>query len=267
MLPFKAVVSDLDGTLLNLNGRISSTTLTTLSNLNECGVEIILATGRHPKDALQVSEELKDKVNIIGLNGALTLCKDSGNLINNKQLKYRTILELLELIEHDNLHLNIFDQQGWKIHEVNEMVEGYSSHSGFSYSIILPSEVMNLNINKFLLWREDDISDVEKKINHHLGGKVTCYRTSNNQIEIGPPDVSKASAVIQLLSEKGISFQKQAIAFGDALNDLSMLNQAAKGVLMQNSMPELIELLSTLSVTGTNEEDGVAHFLNQTFDI
>lgn len=267
MLPFKAVVSDLDGTLLNLNGRISSTTLTTLSNLNECGVEIILATGRHPKDALQVSEELKDKVNIIGLNGALTFCKDSGNLINNKHLKSRTTLELLELIEYDNLHLNIFDQQGWKIHEVNEMVEGYSSHSGFPYSIISPSEVMNLNINKFLLWSEDDISDVEKKINHHLGEKVTCYRTSNNQIEIGPPDVSKASAVIQLLSEKGISFQKQAIAFGDALNDLSMLNQAAKGVLMQNSMPELIELLSTLSVTGTNEEDGVAHFLNQTFDI
>ena len=44
-LPFKAVVSDLDGTLLNTNHVIGEFTIDVLNKLEQKGVDIILATG------------------------------------------------------------------------------------------------------------------------------------------------------------------------------------------------------------------------------
>ena len=46
-LPFKAVVSDLDGTLLNANHVIGDFTIEILNKLEQKGVDIILATGRN----------------------------------------------------------------------------------------------------------------------------------------------------------------------------------------------------------------------------
>ena len=49
-LPFKAVVSDLDGTLLNTNHVIGDFTIEILNKLEQKGVDIILATGRNHTD-------------------------------------------------------------------------------------------------------------------------------------------------------------------------------------------------------------------------
>ncbi|NOI26385.1 HAD family hydrolase [Vibrio mediterranei] len=267
MLPYKAVVSDLDGTLLNDSGQLSDTTLSVLTELSNKGVELILATGRHPKDAQQIVGALGPKVSIIGLNGALTLCHESGSIIDEHHIDAGCMAELLELIKAESIHLSIFDNEGWKLHEVNKMAEAYASFSGFPYTLVSPQQFNNLKVNKLLLWKEEGINAVEKKINDTMGGRIECYRTSQHQLEIGPPKTSKASAAIYLLSNKGISFQRQAIAFGDALNDLPMLSQAAQGVLMKNAMPELANQLSSLPITSCNVTDGVAHFLRQTFNI
>ncbi|MBF1229372.1 MAG: HAD-IIB family hydrolase, partial [Haemophilus parainfluenzae] len=53
-LPFKAVVSDLDGTLLNTNHVIGEFTIDVLNKLEQKGVDIILATGRNHTDVASI---------------------------------------------------------------------------------------------------------------------------------------------------------------------------------------------------------------------
>ena len=53
-LPFKAVVSDLDGTLLNANHVIGDFTIEILNKLEQKGVDIILATGRNHTDVSSI---------------------------------------------------------------------------------------------------------------------------------------------------------------------------------------------------------------------
>ena len=53
-LPFKAVVSDLDGTLLNTNHVIGEFTIDVLNKLEQKGVDIILATGRNHTDVSSI---------------------------------------------------------------------------------------------------------------------------------------------------------------------------------------------------------------------
>jgi hypothetical protein len=266
-LQYKAIVSDLDGTLLNTKGQLSDYTLATLNTLSERGIEIVLATGRHPKDAQNITRLLGRNVSIVGLNGALALCNQSGKVIDEHRINATSIAKVMSLIQDNNVHINIFDSEGWKIYEVNQMAEDYTKFSGFPYIVVPSNMVPGLNINKILLWKADGIAPIEKMLKNKMGDKLEYYRTSEQQIEISPPNVSKASAVITLLAKKGISFQHQAIAFGDGLNDLQMLSQAAQGVVMHNAMPELREELNTLPVAPCNASNGVARYIQQIFDI
>ena len=78
-LPFKAVVSDLDGTLLNANHVIGDFTIEILNKLK--GVDIILATGRNHTDVASILGKIgAEHAVMITSNGARV--RDlKGNLI------------------------------------------------------------------------------------------------------------------------------------------------------------------------------------------
>ena len=54
------------------------------------------------------------------------------------------------------------------------------------------------------------------------------------------------------------------MAFGDAQNDMSMLDFAGRGVAMGNACPELKEMAD--EITLSNNEDGIAASLTRHFD-
>jgi len=77
-------------------------------------------------------------------------------------------------------------------------------------------------------------------------------------VEITAAGVNKGAALSKVAADMGFSPQ-QTIAFGDNLNDVSMLQWAGESVAMGNAVPELHKLAS--SSTLSNAEDGVARFL------
>lgn len=265
-MKYKAIVSDLDGTLLNSDGNVSDLNLSCISLLNDLGVCVVLATGRHPLDALLISSTLNQFANIVGLNGSLVIDKN-GKVIIEHIIDKSCIQEILKIIEGDSVHLSVFDKHGWNIIEENKMVKEYSFLSAFPYEKIQHQDIENIDVNKLLLWKPENIKVIENKIMTSMKGKITCYRTSDHQLEIGPANVSKASTVSSLLAEKGIVFNQHAIAFGDALNDFAMLKQAAYGVIMDNAMQELKNALPTLPIAPSNDNNGVARLLKKIFNI
>ena len=52
------------------------------------------------------------------------------------------------------------------------------------------------------------------------------------------------------------------MAFGDAMNDLEILNQVGYGFIMQNAMAQLKAQLPHLPVIGNCATQGVSHYLN-----
>ena len=76
--------------------------------------------------------------------------------------------------------------------------------------------------------------------------------------------VSKARSLGQLCDILDIEPQ-EVMAFGDAQNDMSMIEFAGKGVAMGNACDELKEIAD--EVTLSNNEDGIAHMLAKHYDI
>ena len=57
----------------------------------------------------------------------------------------------------------------------------------------------------------------------------------------------------------------QVIAFGDMPNDVPMLAWAGRAVAVANAHPAVLEVAD--EVTGSNEEDGVAAYLEELFGL
>ena len=89
---------------------------------------------------------------------------------------------------------------------------------------------------------------------------VTCSKPWF--LEFNPPEATKGLALDWSAARLGIT-PKDFIAFGDSLNDLSMLQAAGRGVLMRNGWADLRPLCD--DVCGTNQEDGVARYLANCF--
>ncbi len=81
-----------------------------------------------------------------------------------------------------------------------------------------------------------------------------------NIIEIVRSGLSKAVGLERVCASFDIP-AKNVIAFGDEDNDIEMLQFAGTGVAMSNAIPQLKEVANTITLS--NEEDGIAHFLEK----
>lgn len=70
-IKYRAIVSDLDGTLLDPSGNLSDVTVETLNILQRRGLEIVIATGRCDADARGIVDGLGFSPVIVSCNGAM----------------------------------------------------------------------------------------------------------------------------------------------------------------------------------------------------
>ena len=79
-------------------------------------------------------------------------------------------------------------------------------------------------------------------------------------MEINHEDANKGAALTALASRLGLD-RSQVMAFGDGLNDISMIREAGTGVAMLNAVDE-VKAAADL-ITGSCEESGVAEVIEQ----
>ena len=136
-LPFKAVVSDLDGTLLNTNHVIGEFTIDVLNKLEQKGVDIILATGRNHTDVASILGKIgAEHAVMITSNGARV--RDlKGNLIYSNSLPEEIVLELYKIpFDRTKVCINTYQDDGWFINTDVPELEKYHKDSGFMYEVV-----------------------------------------------------------------------------------------------------------------------------------
>ena len=67
---YKAVISDLDGTLLDENHQINDFTIETVKKVVEKGIKFYIATGRSYFGAKEIMDKINLKIPLITSNGA-----------------------------------------------------------------------------------------------------------------------------------------------------------------------------------------------------
>jgi Cof subfamily protein (haloacid dehalogenase superfamily) len=127
-----------------------------------------------------------------------------------------------------------------------------------------PEIASTQRINKLLLMADPEIvRRIRPLLSERLGDSATLTVSVASMLEVLPPGASKGQGVALLLEHLGIA-PEDAMAIGDAENDLGMLRLVGTSVAMGNAPPEVRR--AALHGTASNDDDGAAlaierHFL------
>ena len=257
----KVIITDLDGTLLNAAHTISKYTKSIFQELHKEGYIIIVATGRHHKDAMQLTNLLEIPLYLVTSNGARIHSP-------NKELDYafdlssEDVQSILSLDIDKTITTVLFKEEVWLTNRENQKLNSFQKELHYPPQIVDYKKVNNLSGIKLLFVHEDHEKliqlDNQIKAQYH-----TSFVTSFSLpicLELMDKNIDKCYAIAKILDKENLSF-KQTICFGDGFNDEKMLVQANKGLLMNNAQQTLKDKLSYIEIIGSNDEDAVAKYL------
>ena len=262
----KAVALDLDGTLLNSRKEISEENKNILKKLSENGVEILIVTGRPYPITKKIAQSLEIPLTVICYNGARVMNLKTDEIIFEKVLEEKQVLKIIEFCRKNKKDLNLFQNDIWYVEDLESIgTKYYKKNSKLEPTLKLFDTFDNLQMIKSIIIDENDILEkVEKELRDILGNTVHFTYSQDKYLEILNKDVNKGLTLKNVLEEKGIEMS-ECIAFGDAHNDLEMLELAGIGVAMGNAHEVIKNKVQY--ITETNDNDGVAKFLKNFYKI
>ncbi|WP_051464882.1 HAD family hydrolase [Carnimonas nigrificans] len=261
------VVSDLDNTLLNSSHQLDPLTITTFQQLEERGVTLAIASGRHFLDIQRVRAQLGVSASIISSNGAC-LHEPDDRLVFEHVLDAALVEQLTGIERPDSVRLNLYTPDKWLIDQGDARIEAFHHSTGFKYQID-PSIVgqARSDVCKVLyLGPAEQLAEIEALIRARMGKQVHFTYALPNSLEVMALNVNKGRALEQLLERLGMT-AAQCVAFGDNLNDIEMLELAEGGCIMENANPLLFEALPGREVIGHHDQAGVAKKLRALFEL
>lgn len=263
----KTVISDLDGTLLNSEHRISDFTRSTLQKLVARGVRFIVATGRHMTDVQGIRASLGFECDLITSNGALASDASGKERFDHTLLPETAEWLIAATHEDKRFDTNVYTRESWYVNRIKPELRAFHAESGFSCTVSDLRRIAPDRINKiFFVGAHEVLAELEVRLKSQCGANTSITFSLPTCLEVMAADVNKGNAAREILASYGASLD-QAIAFGDGMNDYEMLTMASQGFVMANASQRLKQALPGHARAGHCDEDGVAHKLAALFGL
>ena len=275
----KLIATDLDGTLLRDDHlTLSPANREALTSAAKAGIEVVIATGRSLAAVAPQVLELPFLHYFITCNGSITTDRE-GHILRAAPLPLPTTLEILDYLGGmKELVVQLYADQkmyitrtDWERREVIHLpafhLKGLFSDDERGVENPAPrarrphSHVEKINL-PYLLPKQK--SEIKAWLAQRYGDRVRAVSTMECNLELTDRDGSKGAALGALCDSLHIPTE-QAMALGDAGNDIGMLQTAGIGVAMSNAIPEVQAAADWITLS--NEEDGVAHAIHSLLGI
>ena len=262
MLP-ALIASDVDGTLLTPDERVSARTRQAVRAAVAAGAQFVLATGRPPRWIPPVVDALGFAPMAVCANGAVIYDSATDRVVSARTLSVDVLTELAEIAArlvpgvglaaerigrsaHDTATPQFVSAPGYEHAWLNP------DNTEVSYDDLLSAPAVKLLVRKPGM----PSAELAAVLNRHIGmlGDIT-YSTNYGLVEVSTIGISKAVGVEEVARPWEISAE-DVVAFGDMPNDVPMLRWAGHGVAMGNAHPEAIAAAN--EVTAPNGDDGLA---------
>mgnify|MGYP000947030299 FL=1 len=258
----KLAAFDLDGTLLNSQKVITPRTLAAVRALADTGCVCVLASGRMYRDCMEGHvAQLGLDTPVIAYNGALVLNPTSGEIWHETSVSPALCAPVLEHVRASGQHLNFYFEDRMYCPRPSEWGDLYIRRVGAKpiYRDDLYDWAAGRAATKLLI--VDDPAEIERcreQFQAFYGDRLYITITEHEYLEFMNPTVSKGKALLALCARLGID-PADSVGFGDAPNDIPLLEDAGTGYAMAGARPEV--LAAADAVAPGNDEDGVAQVI------
>ena len=261
-MKYKLLVLDVDGTLLNDEREISKRTLAALLKVQQMGVRIVLASGRPTYGLMPLAKTLELGNYggfVLSYNGCQIIKAQNGEILFERRINPEMLPYLEKKARKNGFAIFTY-------HDDTLITDSPDNE-------YIKNEAL---LNNLKIIREDEfstaidfapckcmlVSDKEKALigleqhwEKRLAGTLDAFRSEPYFLEVVPCGVNKANTLGALLEHLEVT-REEAIAVGDGVCDVTMLQLAGMGIAMGHSQ-DSVKVCADY-VTASNEEDGVA---------
>jgi len=262
----KALVLDIDGTLVNSNKEITPATAEAIRRVILAGHAVVIASGRPLPGMRKCERDLELKKYggyLLSYNGAKVINCSTEEVIYEKTLPAHIPAEIYEYAKAHGAGVVSFEGDcvisGF---EPNEWVKMEAKHNGLEIKVIenFP-EYIDFPVNKCMIMDGGDKDALyEKELQEKYGDSLSIYRSEVYFLEVMHAGISKAQTLDEILPTLGVK-RENTICCGDSYNDISMIEYAGIGVAMGNAKPE-VKVVADY-ITATNDEDGLVEVIKK----
>ncbi|MBF6328602.1 HAD family hydrolase [Nocardia transvalensis] len=264
----KMVATDVDGTLIDEQERVTPRTRAAVAALVADGVPFVLATGRPPRWIAPVVDDLGHAPLSVCGNGAVIYDAAADRILHTSSLDVASLAWIADLAERVLPGCGLAAERvGATAHDA--ATPQFVSSPEYEHAWLNPDdtqvarrEVIAAPAIKMLIrLRGAASADMRAALEPKLQGRADItYSTNNGLIELSAPGITKAAGLTVVAERLGVQ-HATILAFGDMPNDVPMLRMAGHGVAMANGHPEAQAAAD--EITAANTADGVAQVLER----
>ena len=279
--------SDLDGTLLNDEKKVTDKTLDAIKAYLAAGNQFVIASGRASESILGVLRRAglpTEDIVIVSYNGGHTWRTKDGATIAKHTIPLETARIIRDLCRKSGIYLQTYHKHKVVASTEGEELDYYLTNSRME--AILTDDILEFGEEPYKMLAialdgHEKLLELQERIVQTLGTPqqgdpskkagtgdfgetgdgdgITTLFSEPSFLEIMPSDSGKGNAILDVAKYFGVDIEN-TYAAGDADNDLSMLQAAGHAVVMCNGT-DSAKALADIITTTDNNHDGLAEII------
>lgn len=244
----KAIITDLDRTLLHSDKSVSAYTIKTLQKCHEKGLFVMAASARPLRDIAAYNKLIGFDA-ITASNGAVVLLPEDKKEFGIPPESGEKILSAL--LQFPDVFLSIETSKGL-----------YSNRDIPAWQPVVYDAFPRLpdGIILYKILASSQHEPLYKGIKGTLTNDVYHTLAGESLLQIMSNEATKWKGVQHMLIHFGIS-PSEAVYFGDDNDDIAPIENCMLGVAVENAIPAVIKAANC--ITDSNDQDGVAKFIEK----
>ncbi|MDC8002702.1 HAD family hydrolase [Aureisphaera galaxeae] len=267
--------SDLDGTLLNQEARLSDTSYALITELLQKGLRFGIASARNLDTIQTMMRGLEISLPVISLNGAYISDIKTKRHLQINDINGTVKQDLFQYIDKNETGVFLSTHKNGKdaishIYLQNEGEQWYVQDRKGSprQQIEGIDRLSSLDSHKITCFtfvnRKEKLKDLHDYLQEHHGSETELHLFENMYsrgwfwLTVHSARATKSNAIAHILEHYNLS-EKHLTVFGDGMNDLPMFELAHTAVAMSNAQETVKQKADV--IIGNNNEDSVAKYL------
>lgn len=257
MTKIALVVSDVDGTLVTHDKRLTDKAKAAVKKLEDAGIGFTITSSRPPVGMRFLIAPLGITLPIGPFNGS-SMVDDELNPIVQHLIGETAARKSVEVLDKYGADVWIFTNEDWIIkrddgkyvpHERDTIQHAPLMVDDFTPYLAKACKIVGASSDFPLLER------CEAEMQQVLGDSAVAVRSQNYYLDVTPPNQSKGTFVKAMGERLGLPLSAIAV-IGDMQNDLPMFEVAGFSIAMGNASDTVKSKAS--KVTASNEDEGFA---------
>jgi Cof subfamily protein (haloacid dehalogenase superfamily) len=252
-----AVLTDVDGTLVNRRKELTPRAIDAVRQLHEQGVLFAITSGRPPRGMRMLVEPLGMKGPMAAFNGGIIVLPDM-TVVDERTIPEDVSAAVITTIVEGGLYPWIYRATEWFVTDANAPhAPREASTVGFPPTVVPTYDGLLDRAIKIVGVSDDHdlVARCEATVQQLFDAHVSAARSQPHYLDVTHPTANKGVVVERLSHYYGIPLE-QIATLGDQPNDVLMFKRSGLSIAMGNASEE-VQRQATF-VTDSFEDDGFA---------